>query len=153
LSKKKPKIKIHPDTSKNPKMDPQNRPESIMDKKPVWRLGMLDIDGEWGWGNVESRDLILQIHSTLKGFETMTWAEIENKKSKKGKYNHLMPVNQICKRARDRLREIELDDFDTLYSLRLSNLERVWGKRDNEAFYLLWWDPEHTVCPVPPVHT
>jgi hypothetical protein len=150
---KNPKTKFHPDTSKNPKTDPQNRPESIINCKPVWRLGMIDIEGRWGWGNIDSREAIMEIHNMLRAFETMTWAEIEQKKGKSGKYNHPMPVQNICKAARDRLKEMELDDLDVLYSLRLSGEHRVWGKRDNDAFYILWWDPSHSVCPVSKKYT
>jgi hypothetical protein len=150
---KKPKTKIRPDTSKNPKVDPYNIPESVMNKRPAWRLGMMDIDGEWGWGKLDSRESVVEIQKMLRDFESMTWAEIERKKGQSGKNNHPMPVQNICKEARKRLKEIELDDIDVLYSIRLSNAHRVWGKRDNEAFYILWWDPAHTVCPVSKKHT
>jgi hypothetical protein len=91
----------------------------------------------------------MDIHSSIASFETMTWSEIEKKVGPHGtRHNHPMPVSDICPDARKRLRELVLDDFDTLYSLRITGERRLWGIRDNEAFYILWWDPHHSVCPV-----
>jgi hypothetical protein len=63
-----------------------------------------------------------------------------------------MPLNEIEKEASDRLRERELDDLE-LYSFRISAKERIWGIREREAFYIIWWDPGHTVYPVQKKHT
>ena len=50
--------------------------------------------------------------------------------------------------ARDtRLRELQQDDSDGLYELRFGGKERVWGIRRDDRFCILWWDPEHMVCP------
>jgi predicted DNA-binding transcriptional regulator AlpA len=40
-----------------------------------------------------------------------------------------------------------------LFSLRLSSLERLWGLRSNDVFSVLWWDPNHQICPSPKKHT
>ena len=109
---------------------------------------MLDLNGPWGWLNIKLKDLLVEIVDKLKNFESMTWSEIEsNKKS------HLISLDKIAKKAQERLRERELDDLEELYSLRLSGKERIWGKRENEAFYIIWWDPDHTVYPVQKKHT
>ncbi|MCP4214875.1 MAG: hypothetical protein GY765_09470 [bacterium] len=84
----------------------------------------------------------------MKNLESMTWGEIERKDQ-----SHLIPVAGICSEARKRLDEIKLDDRDILYSLRLTGSERLWGIRDYDSFYLLWWDPNHSVYPVSKKHT
>ena len=92
--------------------------------------------------------MIVDIIEKLKHFESMTWGEIDrNKKS------HSMSLEKIAKGAQDRLRERELDDLEMLYSLRLSGKERIWGKRENEAFYIIWWDSDHSIYPVQKKHT
>jgi len=48
---------------------------------------------------------------------------------------------------------LELDDTTELYELHISGLKRVWGLRHEPAFWPLWWDPEHTVCPSKKKHT
>jgi len=56
------------------------------------------------------------------------------------KNNHFVPVDQLCKEARDRLAELRLDEVDGLTSLRLSGTERVWGIREYNVLMILWWD-------------
>lgn len=146
--KKKPKVKIIPEITKTPRVAPQNSPESILYRKPSWRFGMLDLNGPWGWLNIQSKEMIVSIMEKLKHFERMTWGEID----RSGK-SHPMPLDKIAKKAQDRLRERELDDLEMLYSLRLSGRERIWGKRENEAFYIIWWDPAHSIYPVQKKYT
>ena len=43
-------------------------------------------------------------------------------------------------------------DFEQarLFSVRLTGRIRLWGLRDVSILRVLWWDPEHTVCPSDP---
>ena len=78
----------------------------------------------------------------------MTWKEFKNKQ------NHNIPVISINKEARKRLTEIEKDDIDYLFSVRINGKQRLWGiRRDLHAFNLLWWDPKHEICPSKKKHT
>ena len=104
---------------------------------------MIDMEGDWGWFNISSKDKLIEIVEKLKQFETMTWGEID-----RNRQSHNITVDRIPTKVKQRLKECKLDDLDTLYSLRLSGRERLWGNRDNEAFYIIWWDPNHTVYPV-----
>ena len=116
---------------------------------PVWRLGRVDLYGEWGWLKIKDAKVLLHIIGRLRGFESTTWGEIEKKKnSGGGKQNHPIPIDRICRDALKRLEEINLDDIDELYQLRIGSKQRLWGIRDNEALKILWWDPKHTVYPV-----
>ncbi len=62
------------------------------------------------------------------------------------KYNHSINIGTITSAARQRLDAIGLG-LDEVVSLRLSGAERVFGYLDNGVFVLLWWDPDHQVCP------
>ncbi|MDO8282710.1 MAG: hypothetical protein Q7U10_08860 [Thermodesulfovibrionia bacterium] len=161
MSNKRPKWQIQPSTAKTPNrvetpsgkktptIDYAHSPESINQKRPVWRMGMIDFEGQWGWGNLNSADAFKTIQNRLKSFETMTWGEIATKRISKGSpQNHFMPVSKICKDARDRLKELNLDDLDELYSLRFAARERLWGIRQAEILYILWWDHNHSVFPM-----
>jgi hypothetical protein len=108
--------------------------------RPVWLLGVLDMEGRWGWSRI-NRGLFETVHERLRNFETMTWTAIQQGDS------HFVPCSDIIKDARDRLAEIEQDDIDDLFSLRVQGRIRVWGIRDGAALKLLWLDPEHEVCP------
>lgn len=146
---KNPKFKTHPFPQKSPHFSQNNSPDSLLTKKPVWRFSQMDITGPWGWSNIDTTKTFLYIlHEKLKCFETMTWEEIDRKGQ-----NHVMPVSEVCSEAIKRLEEINLNDLDEIYSFRFTNRERLWGIRKFNAFYLLWWDPHHTVYPVYKKHT
>ena len=152
-SPKKKKLPRHSSEirkNKVPGYSPENSPDSILNLKPSWRFGLMDITGQWGWGNVESKAKLLKITDKLKAFETMTWGEI----GKRGD-SHSMPKDRITRNAQKNLsgKRIDADELETLHSLRLSSTERVWGIREREVFYILWWDPEHSVYPVEPRNT
>jgi hypothetical protein len=102
---------------------------------------MGNLKGLWGWSGLTSSH-IDPLHAKCKDWETMRASELFGQGG-----NKLIPFANLCKLARKRLEEIELDDLDGLWELRLSGKRRVWGTRLEHIFYLIWWDPDHTVCP------
>ncbi len=110
-------------------------------EKPAWQINSIDLGGEWGWNKVLKRDILKEIYPKLKSFETMTWHEIEGRK------HHSVPISNICHEAQQRLNEIENSDIEDLFSFRLTGEKRLWGILDRNILKILWWDPEHTVCP------
>ena len=52
--------------------------------------------------------------------------------------------------AKQRLIAIRQDDRDGLWRFGLTGKERVWGIRDDDMFFALWWDPCHKICPSDP---
>ena len=101
------------------------------------------MDGPYGWNFVSESD-IRQVLDALRSFESMSWIAI---KSSTSHNSHFIAVDSLSQRARQRLNEIEQDDVDQLFSLRLSGLKRIFGFLDNGILSILWWDPEHAVCP------
>jgi hypothetical protein len=97
----------------------------------------------FGWHIVTS-DIANLIRDKLRHFESMTWSELLVAAKKQ---NHTVAVSALCGRAQNRLKELGLDDVDGLLSLRLSGKQRVWGILQAGVLGLLWWDPEHEVCP------
>ncbi len=96
----------------------------------------------FGWHRLDGPTL-LAVRERLSNFETMSWSEILVASKKQ---NHSIGVQDLAKRAQDRLDEIGLT-LDEVVSLRLSGKERVFGYLDNGVLVLLWWDPDHEVCP------
>jgi len=123
--------------------------DSYLQYSPVWRFDFIDLQGPWGWLNVESKDKIQDILEKLQNFEKLTWEEIKKNK----KCNHEISIEQISKKARDRLIEIKKDDLEEIFSLRLSGKNRVFGVLEDGIFYIIWWDPNHKVCDSELKHT
>jgi len=144
MPKKQPKAAFGSDVrTKSPRIGVT---ESYHNHRPSWRIAKIELedrDDPFGWHLVD--DVAAEkIRAGLANFESMTWAEILVD-GKKG--NHSVATSKICKAASDRLFAMRLDDVDQLVSLRLSNKQRVWGILHQGVLDLLWWDPNHEVCP------
>jgi hypothetical protein len=95
----------------------------------------------YGWHEIDRRTLN-SIREKLGHLESRTWGEILN-----SKHNHNVSVDKLSKGARDRLAELKQHDIEELLSLRLSGAERIWGILAEGVGTILWWDPNHRVCP------
>lgn len=140
---KKPASKFIPSTAKIPKsaIDPND----FYSQRPAWRVGLLQVVTPYGWHGV-TPDILATVRTRLASFETMTWAEILVSGRKA---HHAVKVHRLCPTAQARLTEIfnGVLDVDELISLRVGGRERVWGVLDGVTLKILWWDPEHEVCP------
>lgn len=141
---RRPTYAVAPLAGKTPAAFPPN----WMDEHPSWRIGRLELVDPYGWQDVGAAKLF-EIRWKLANYETMTWGEILKDRD----HNHPVAVNRLEGRAQKRLREIGLHMLDEIFRLRLSGRERVWGHRVGSVLHVLWWDPEHRVCPSPLRHT
>lgn len=110
-----------------------------------WHFHALDRDHAlWGWGKLKARHW-REILTQLVSFETITWAKLKEAAGgrRNGTNHHSLPTEEFCKSARDRLAELKLDDYDQLFSLRLSNTLRLYGIREGRVLRILWHDPHH----------
>jgi hypothetical protein len=114
-------------------------------ERPSWRIRRMEFADPFGWHALDAQRLEY-VREKLSNFETMTWEEILVKAKKQ---NHSVSVADLCTDARDRLNVVcgGRIDVDELVSLRLTGKERVWGILDRGVLSLLWWDPDHSVCP------
>jgi len=146
VSKKKP-TKGH---TIQEKKDPRGggKPYEFDKLEMVWHFRYLDTKGPWGWNSkrIDVEILVNTIHSHLMDFETMTWHELKNG-------SHNVSVSDLCKDAQKRLEVINQNDIDELFSLRLTGKKRIWGIKDRNILKIIWWDPEHEVCPSLKKHT
>ncbi len=143
----KPKVRKEPSPKKQPKA--AYNPTSYNHLRPSWRISKIEMIGPYGWGNIDATTL-KYIHDKLSNFESMTWNDIlvKNKRN-----NHSVEIDKLSSTAQTRLTEIQLDDIDELVSLRLSAKERIWGILEQGVLIILWWDPNHQVCPSNLKHT
>lgn len=146
-SKNKPKSVQSPSSEKKPRI--ASWLPDTMQQNPSWQLNILDLEGPWGWSNIDKTIFANEVLPKIQHLESMSWNEIVKKK----KNNHSVGLDCLIKKARKRLSELKLEDIDELFSLRLSGKNRIYGIRDMSVLKILWWDPEHEVCPSPKKHT
>lgn len=77
----------------------------------------------------------------------MDWSAIE------GKRHHLIELDALSPAAKARLQEIGKDDASALFSFAVDGKHRVFAIRIAGVAHLLWWDPNHLVCPSHKKHT
>jgi len=153
MGNKHAKAVVQATAGKNPKSLPSEAPSKIpkttyiedaMKMRPSWRISLVQTVDPWGW-HLLTREELEEIRVKLCEYESKTWSEI----LVRGSYwNHLIECYKLCKEARDRLGDLQLDDLEQLVSLRLGAKQRVWGILDHNILHILWWDPEHRVYPV-----
>lgn len=142
--KREKKIKAPIETSG--KKEVHSKAYNYSSEKICWRFSTMDMEGPFKfcflcpktWG---------KILSTLKEWDKKTWAEIMNNR------DHFIPVEDLCSEAQQRLIDIKRDDIDGIYSLHINGKSRFIGIKDRYAFQVLWWDPDHKVCPSHKKHT
>ena len=138
---------VSPEIARIPRL--ASDPSQVNRMTPVWKIGHLDADGRWGHAKIDAATLWRQIFPKMKQYEAMTWNEIARDRHR----NHSVAVVELVREARDRLEELHIDDVEELFRFRLTGTQRVWGIRDRDAFYILWWDPNHEICPSHKTHT
>lgn len=126
-------------------------PGSFNSQTPAWQFHRRDREHEkWGWDKLSSEEFLNLINSKLCHFESMTWndilSDVGDKRS--GNKHHNIPVSGCSREAQKRLGELNVDDIDEIFSLRLTNLIRLFGVRDGRVLRFLWYDTDHSVYPV-----
>lgn len=112
-----------------------------------WRFSRADKGGPFAWTSLQDPAVYKAVMERLHCFETMSEREIGESGS------HPIPLASLSKEAQRRLQEIQQDDIDALMSFRINGPTRVFCIREREAMRVLWYDPDHQVCPAPKKHT
>ncbi|MGW3608203.1 MULTISPECIES: hypothetical protein [unclassified Micromonospora] len=108
-------------------------------------------DGAWGWPEAGTPDA-WEILNFLCDISALTWGEIlaqeTGQRNKRHKKHHAYSTDTVGAHAQTRLAQRELDQVtEELFRFRISGPKRLWGFRADEVFHVLWWDPDHKVCP------
>jgi hypothetical protein len=111
-----------------------------------WRFSSADVGGPWPWPDTSS-DQLKTIVGRLANFEKMGYrGGIKNVWS-------IVSVVSLAQSAKQRLRDLERDDIESLHAWHMGAKERLWCAEYNGVMCVLWWDPKHEVYPVPKKHT
>lgn len=112
------------------------------------------MDGKGPWGYHRGPKESHEVSALLCEMSAVTWGEIENQMT--GNYNnrhkkhHDQPIESLCSEAQDRIAELHLEEYmpsDQMFRFRNSGTARLWGFRAGSVFHVVWWDPDHKVCP------
>lgn len=129
-------------------------PDSFYNHYPIWSFSKCDFDHD-RWSMPCHQECLSDLMKRLKAFEGQQWKEILSDTSgrRNNTKNHSIPISDLIKEAQSRLAEINLDDFDKLYSLTITGERRLWGVITEGTFYIIWFDTDHEICPSNKIHS
>ena len=115
----------------------------------VWSFDRIDKNGTFKFElereDMEHKELLYY----MMQYSARTWDSIKKDTHDGGKSkHHYLGYDSLCKHAQDRIRIMQIEDIDIIYSLALTNKLRIIGLRDGRVFRAVWFDPEHEFCPV-----
>lgn len=109
-----------------------------------WSLAKVDLESDWGLHHFGT-DHFWEVMPQMKQLDGRTIHELLESAQLKD-----IPTEHLKFGPAQRLQEMELDDTDTLWEVRLSNKRRIWGQVSRATFSIIWWDPDESVCNPPP---
>ena len=136
--KKGPRSLFNPSAKKTIKSEYE---EDWREMHPAWRVSLLVIQTPFGWSKLDPATAE-QVRERLSSYESMKWKEIVPSYR-----SHFIKATDLCKDARDHLAQIEQDDTDSIVSLGIDQTTRVFGILEHNILKVLWFDPDHEVCP------
>jgi len=136
--RKGPKTLVSPASEKEPRVGWQ---EDWREMRPAWRVSLLKMRMPFGWLTIGEANAI-QVRDKLASYESMKWKEIIPSYR-----SHFVKITDLCPEAQDHLAAIQQDDVDSVVSLGIDQMSRVIGILEHNILKILWWDPEHEVCP------
>ena len=130
-----------PSGSKRPVI--AQEPESYMHRKMAWRIGRIQLADPFGWHELDLSG-ILAIQNKLASFEGMTFGEVFLEGNKR---NHEIPVDSIPNKIARQWIIKNLPGQTSLWTLRLTGAQRIWGILGDGAYQIVFWDPQHHIYP------
>ena len=120
-------------------------PHGLPEDTPSWRFSTADRDGPYAWPTDTA--IKAEILDKLHEFDSMRWCEIE------GRRHHSISIESLSSDAKSRLKEIQQDDVDEVFSFALDGKKRLICIRALHVAKMLWYDPDHSACPSSKKHT
>ena len=123
-------------------------PQDYQDHYPSWGVGRMDMEGEWSCARFDPAHF-LDLLDKLKEYERLKWREIDTRYDLKRLHHYIdLAHPKLSKGVAERVAAMQVD-ADRVFSFHITATRRLWGVRDGPCFRVLWWDPDHTVYPVP----
>ena len=144
--KKEPTTKVPVSTGKTPNCTVKTT--DFYQRHPAWRFARSKKFASFGWASLQEN--LSYVVEKLHDLEGQTWADILNDKKK----HHSISVKDLIPDAQ-RMLEANHEDVDEVFSVHISAQERIFGIIESGVGILniIWWDPEHKICPSHKKHT
>lgn len=132
-----------------------SEPYSTDGMNVVWCFDMIDRSGKYAFDLERKEFQHKAFMQKMIDYSNMTWNDIKRQTHDNGKSkHHFLSIDILSKEAIDRIKERNLEDYaDSIFSFALQNKLRIVGIRKDEHFHILWYDPEHEICPSRKKHT
>ena len=137
--RKKPRQAYDVSTQKKPRV---GKEIPVSKKNVQWSFSLFDRGVAWH-EPAYREETFREVADRLREYEGRTWGQIEANR----KRDHAVSIAKFIKKARGRLKTLKLDDRDELWRFRFDGEQRIWGIRNLHVFHILWWDPQHQICP------
>lgn len=144
---KKNKTPIFPTDLSTTKTPHWIGPPNIEKQHLAWRFSKADLSGPYHCREFSLADF-QQLWDRLRAFEGMNYGALRNAGSL-----HEIPVIRMTHEAKERLKELELDDIDNMFSFHIDGSCRMWCIKHQNIFSVLWWDRNHGAYIVKKKHT
>ena len=138
-----PKVKDRNKIVKNGHLNPADT------KYPRWRFYKMNHKGEYSIlnSNIEN---ISRIIYTMSCLESQTWEKIKEStrggSSAKSKSHLIDPNTAFTEIGRKLFTDNNLDEYaDNIFSIEITNKERLFGILHDGVFDVLWYDPDHRI--------
>jgi hypothetical protein len=115
------------------------------DEKASWRVSRIQLIDPYGWHELDSTG-IQRVKDRLASLERSTWRDIFIRDAR---HNHQIEVNSLkCPLAKEWMAQ-NLPDQPYLWTIRVTQLERIWGILSEGAYQIVFWDPNHLIWETP----
>lgn len=152
--------RLAPHLARAAALEAENVPKAIEDgsrfgSRVTWCISKADRQENWSWGEArewspEEWDSVIQ--PPFHQFAQLTWKEIDQFSSDTGhKMHHGHEVGDLINEAQARWRQLNLEQYDSVFRFRLGGQRRrAWGYIVQAHFHFVWWDREHSIYPTEP---
>ena len=138
MPKNNPKVKYKPTVQKKPVIAPlfENNEGTI-----IFSFQWFDSVSRWG----QSKEVnFWDVAEKLKSFEQRQWKHLAGYT----KRDHPIEFHKLEKEAQEYIGRTGIfDDHDEIWSLHLDGTKRLWGLKYQRYCMVIWWDPDHKICP------
>jgi hypothetical protein len=123
-------------------------------RPPVFHFEYADVAFSGDFGFHQDPECSHDILALILDASKKSWNELLAERVYSGGQSHKKHHSQVVATleagARQRITDRKLDEVfgDDIFRFRDGNMKRMWGFRDGQDFYVLWWDPNHLVYPV-----